>query len=180
MLTILNSPEERDRSASSRLEIWAAAWEMIKEYPMGVGIGQFEHEIGAYLDPGVRHSPDAHNTYVLCAAETGFPGLAAFLLTLGAAWYTLARLSRRVRTRLSDPDQFELMIYASRLSLIVYMVGGLFTSRFYTEGMWMLIMLPACLARAVENELRVEVREEAKLRSFLTALGRQGSLMPAT
>lgn len=180
MLTILSSPEERDKSAASRLEIWAASWEMFKEYPMGVGIGQFEQKISAYLAPGVKSNPDAHNTYVLCAGETGFLGLAAFLLTLGAGWYTLAKLSRRVKAKLPNPDQLELMIYASRLSLIVYMVGGIFTSRFYTEGMWMLIMLPACLARAVENELRVEAREEAKLGSLLTELGKQGNLLPAT
>jgi putative inorganic carbon (hco3(-)) transporter len=167
MVTIFSSAEERDRSASSRLVIWQAAWEMVKDHPLGVGVGHFRYIVGDYTDDPDLANRDAHNSFVLCAAETGIPGLIAYLVTLGVAWHTLSHLNRKIRTQLANPDLFEMLVFANRLSLLVYAVGGLFVSRFYTEGGWLFIVLPACLDRAVENEIRVEAREELVLRARL-------------
>lgn len=182
MFTILNPPGERDRSAASRLMIWRAAWEMIQENPWGVGIGQFRNRIGDYSRDPLVAGRDAHNTFVLCAAETGLLGLAVYLCALATSWYTLSRVSRIVRHRLVDRDLFELMIFANRLALLVYMISGLFVSRFYTEGGWIFMMLPACLDRAVENEIRVEARQTAALLAHNMELDgvRVGSLLPAS
>jgi O-antigen ligase len=166
MATIFSSAEERDKSAGSRLIIWSAAWEMFKDYPQGVGIGRFEYEIGQYAPealPRQSNRRDAHNTYVLCAGETGIIGLAAFLTTLGLAWWTLGYAHRNVRRHLDDSDLFELIIFANRLALLVYMIAGCFVSRFYTEGMWIFIIMPACIARAVNNEIRDTADEEIVL-----------------
>ncbi len=163
MITILSPAEQRDTSASSRLDIWAAAWQLLKANPLGVGIGHFESAIGDYSKlPEVRER-DAHNSFVLCAAETGVPGLVFYLTTILASWLTLSRLARRVRSALTEPDRFELLIFANRLGIVVYLVGGLFVSRFYTEGAWWLLVLPVCLSRAVENEIRAEAREQIVL-----------------
>lgn len=158
MATILDTGEERDESAASRFEIWAAAWNMVKENPLGVGIGHFEEQIGRYGPETVR-GRDAHNTYVLCAGELGVPGLVVYVATVVAAWLTLGRVHKRVRSELSNTELFELLIFAARLALIVYMVSGIFVSRLYTEGAWWLIVLPACLVRAVENECRSPVQQ---------------------
>ena len=170
MVTIVSSKEERDQSAASRLLIWTAAWEMLKDKPMGVGIGQFQRRIGRYVsvDQADLQHRDAHNTFILCVGELGYPGLAALLLTLGMSWGTLASVNRRAKAELSDPDLFELFVFANRLALLVYVVSGMFASRFYTEGMWMLVVLPVCLARAVENEIRVEAHEEVRLEKLLS------------
>ena len=82
-----------------------------------------------------------------------------FLAVLFGAWWTLNKLSRQVKT-LKNKDLLELMIFANRLALMVYMISGCFVSRLYTEGMWILIALPVCIARAVENEVRVEAEEK--------------------
>ncbi len=158
MITIFSSAEERDKSSANRLIIWASAWRMIQEKPMGVGIGRFEYEISQYAPPEIFAEEgsarrDAHNTFILCAAELGVLGLTAFLSTVGLAWWTLGRLSKQVR-ELENPDLLELIIFANRLSLLVYMVSGLFVSRLYTEGMWIFLTLPVCLHRAVYNEIR--------------------------
>ena len=162
MQTIFSSVEERDQSAASRLVIWTAAWEMIKDNPMGVGIGQFSRNSARYStsqDVDILRR-DAHNTFVLCAGETGIPGLAAFLLTLAIAWRTLSRLNREVKAKLSNPALFEMFIFANRMALLVYIVAGMFVSRFYTEGWWWLVILPVCISRAVHNEIRAEARQE--------------------
>lgn len=167
MVTIFSSAEERDKSASSRLVIWQGAWEILKDHPLGVGVGHFRYVIGKYTEEPDLANRDAHNSFILCATETGVPGLIAYVATLAVAWGTLSRLSRKVRKRLADPDLFEMLVFANRLSLLVYAVAGLFVSRFYTEGAWLFIVLPACIDRAVENEIRAEAKQELILRSRL-------------
>ncbi len=167
MVTIFSSAEERDRSASSRLMIWQAAINMVKDHPLGVGIGHFSQFIGYYTPDADLANRDAHNSYILCLAELGIPGLVAYLGTLVVAWRTLSRLNRRIRRELANGDLFELFVFANRLALLVYAVAGLFVSRFYTEGAWIFVMLPACLERAVSNELRVQAREDLMLQTRL-------------
>lgn len=188
MKTIVSSHQEREVSSAARLLIWASAWEMIKDNPFGVGVGQFQRMTNRYTTPELRMlygnpatesvnmiARDAHNSFILCAAETGVLGLACFLLTLIMSWGTLSRLRRRARRYLSDPAMFEMMVFANRMALLIYLVGGMFTSRFYTEGFWWMVILPVCLKRAVENEIREEVREQATVRMLLEDWMRQGN-----
>ncbi|MEP0842930.1 MAG: O-antigen ligase family protein [Phycisphaerae bacterium] len=154
MATIVRPSEGRDQSADTRLVIWSAAWEMIRANPLGVGVGHFSAEIGRYARVAGLDRRDAHNSFLLCAAETGWLGLAAYLATLFMAWRTLTHLARQTRRDLLGDDRLELIVFANRMALLVYMVGGLFSSRFYMEGQWILIALTVCTARVVENELR--------------------------
>jgi O-antigen ligase len=95
-----------------RLNIWAAALEMIKAHPLfGVGFGHFSWRMLSYLrDLGVipsigpyAESNLAHNTTLSVAAELGLVGLTlyGFLLwgvfktardSAGAAWGNVGRL----------------------------------------------------------------------------------------
>ncbi len=176
MMTIFVSADERDASASGRLEIWAAAWRMFQVHPWGVGIARFENEIGAFIQDTGLNWRDAHNSYVLCATETGILGVIFYLGTIALSWRALARARRRARAELDDPDFFELVIFANRLALLVFLASGMFVSRFYTEGAWWLIAMPVCIERAVANEIRVEAREEDALAVEVAKLARSGKL----
>lgn len=177
MITIFSSAEERDRSASSRLVLWQAAWEMLKEHPLGVGVGHFRYMIGDYTQDPTLANRDAHNSFILCVSETGIPGLIAYVATLAVSWHTLSQLNRRIRARLMNPDLFEMLVFANRLALLVYVIGGFFVSRFYTEGGWWFVVLPVCLERAVENEIRAQAKGELILR---TQMERASLLWPPT
>jgi len=170
MMTITSSGEEREGSAAIRLGIWRGAWEMFKEHPWGIGVGYFRYRIGNYVDDPFLAGRDAHNSFVICATELGFLGLAFYVGALTIAWCTLSRLSKRIRTQLPDPGLFELLVLAARLALIVYVISGLFVSRFYTEGAWWFIVLPVCLKRAVENEIHEEVQQEVKIQKLIPGL----------
>ncbi len=173
MLTIASPSEERDQSAAVRLVVWRAAWDMFRDHVMGVGVGQFQWQIRQYSEELNWIRRDAHNTYILCACELGVFGLMVYLATLGGSWWTLNHAIRRARQRLPSPGRYELIIFASRISLVVYAVSGLFVSRLYTEGAWWLIMLPVCIHRAVESEIHAEARVEeqvyARLARWLTS-----------
>jgi O-antigen ligase len=156
---VVSGDEQRESSSASRFMIWSAAWDMFKSNPLGVGAGQFEWQVKRYSDELENRNRDAHNSLVLCAGELGVPGLLAYLGTLVLAWMTLNQAARQVRYHVREADFFEWTILANRLALITYLVAGLFVSRLYTEGMWWLILMPVCLSRAVENEIRAQVAE---------------------
>ncbi len=83
-----------DASAGKRLLLWQGAIEMIKDQPLfGFGYGVFPSVIGLYV-PQLPFT-DAHNTYLILAAEMGIPALLIFLIILVMliknAWWLLAR-----------------------------------------------------------------------------------------
>lgn len=78
--------EQLEVSARSRLQIWSGAGRMIMEHPFGIGLNRFQGEIGSYAEVS---NLDAHNSYVLVAAEGGLHSLLVLLFVL-AGFVTLA------------------------------------------------------------------------------------------
>lgn len=70
--------ESLESSAQTRVEIWKGALKMIKDYPLfGIGYGLFYQRIQYYWRQA--RPIDAHNTYLIIAAEMGVPALVIFL-----------------------------------------------------------------------------------------------------
>ena len=84
-----------DKSSAYRLILWKAGFRMVREHPLtGVGLGRFSAVVGGYTEVQLsKNDPnDAHNAYLLTAAEMGIPGIlimVVLLLTLGAAAFRL-------------------------------------------------------------------------------------------
>jgi putative inorganic carbon (HCO3(-)) transporter len=79
--------QDLEGSSASRIKIWLGAIEMIKEHPMwGVGYETFPHFIRSYTRGEIGYM-DAHNSYLLIAAEMGIPTLLVFLLVLAMVWH---------------------------------------------------------------------------------------------
>jgi len=80
-------------SVLERTAHWLAGLRMFEAHPWtGVGLGNYataydDYRLPAWEDP-LGH---AHNVYINLAAETGLPGLLAYLLFLGVAMTSLAR-----------------------------------------------------------------------------------------
>jgi O-antigen ligase len=112
--------EEVDRSAALRIEIWKATIEMIKEHPWtGISFGRFKNQLHRFIDLG--RQMDAHNAYLILAAEQGLPALALFVLTLLVLYRVTVVVYRR------HPDPF---IRATALGFL----GGL--SGLFMANMW--------------------------------------------
>jgi putative inorganic carbon (HCO3(-)) transporter len=148
--TITASAEERDASASSRLEIWEAAVRMTKDHPFGIGAGNFFQTISRYNPLHVGR--DTHNTYLRCAAEVGVPGIALLLLLIFNAFRCLWRLFRDVRELPGGQSGQTLYVaYGLLVSLVACLVGCITMTLLYVEFLWWLLALPVCLERAVAN-----------------------------
>jgi O-antigen ligase len=149
----INAPEEeRDASAQARIDVWRGGARMAAANPMGVGPGNFRHAIGRYAPE--YPDRDAHNAFVRCAGELGFPGLILYIAVIGNAFRVLGRVARRARN-LPDADgvKFLYMAYGIGVGLIIYLGCGLTVSTLYGEGLWWLFLLPVCLDRALDNVL---------------------------
>jgi hypothetical protein len=151
MGTLEASERQRDHSAQARLRFWGAGLHMLQDHPLGVGPGNFSVCVANYLDleeeGGVS---DAHNTYIRCAAELGWPGLTLFVCLIGNAFYTLSKVQRSIGAQI-DREGLAWQVVALRLSLIIYLVCGIFGSHTYMETLWWLLLLPAALERAAAN-----------------------------
>ena len=146
-----------DGSAQTRIKIWEGALQMIKDHPWwGVGYGAFPAFIPHYTE-GEIGLMDAHNSYLLIAAEMGIPTLLVFLLLLFMALYYTYWLYRHTE----DP-----MIQAVALGFLAGLFGLIVTNMFgsrmddqaVSSYFWILCGL---IMRAVLMERQV-IREKRK------------------
>jgi O-antigen ligase len=82
-------------AAAERLAHWHAGWDMFRDYPAtGVGVGNFNVRFEEYaVREGFRISQGhAHNYYIHTLAETGLPGLLAYLTLLASVFALAARV----------------------------------------------------------------------------------------
>jgi O-antigen ligase len=91
-----------DKSSAYRLILWRAAWRMVRERPLtGVGLGCFSLVVGHYTEVQLsKEDPnDAHNAFILIAAENGIPALLLAVLLLATFATVAARVYLRSRYR---------------------------------------------------------------------------------
>ncbi|MEX2213431.1 MAG: O-antigen ligase family protein [Phycisphaeraceae bacterium] len=81
--------EDLDASAESRFSTWRAAWECIKEHPLGVGPRNF----GAYATQyGLSAGKAVHNLYLQTGADYGIPGLICLMMFYGSTFVNTFRM----------------------------------------------------------------------------------------
>ncbi|MDD5557257.1 MAG: O-antigen ligase family protein [bacterium] len=86
-----------EESAQGRMEIWKGGIRMIAANPiLGVGYGQFPPLLPYYSM--MPYPMDAHNAYILIAAEMGLPALIVFLLIT----WRLFKYSLHIYTHCAD------------------------------------------------------------------------------
>jgi len=158
MQTVLRPTEYgEDSTIQARLELWHAAWLMFKDYPMGVGVGQYKFVIEQYDTGEFTHAFGlprrvTHNTYLLCASELGFHGFIVFVALMGLSLLKVRRCVKLARDS-DDPRETRLFAYGCLLAMVIYMTASAFTDRLYTESFWWVLALPVCLERALLHEL---------------------------
>jgi O-antigen ligase len=148
--------EDLDKSSATRLVIWRGAVEMIKAHPiLGVGLGRFGELITNYAR--LDHARDAHNAYLITAAEMGLPALSLFLATLAYLVWVANRVYRR------HPERF---VRATALGLLGGLSGlamaNMFGSRINAPEVASYIWILAALIARADLELKARPRHPSR------------------
>jgi O-antigen ligase len=128
-LTSFAGEGQRDSSAVSRLDLWAACLDqMVKNPILGVGPDHMPLLMDQY---GYPKGKEAHTLWLQIGAELGFPGL----LALGSYYgFCLIRLWPIARGRRAVPDPW--LAYLARMvvaSLVGFVVSAQFVSLEFLE-----------------------------------------------
>jgi O-antigen ligase len=152
LLTLSGSPGEL-----SRVDFWKAALRMIADHPFGVGIKHYERLISTY-DRRIGRM-DAHNTYVLCCAETGILGMALFMVIIAQSFLSVKRAFRNAVNH-SQRSEVEIIGCSLFAALLIITIGLMTTHSILYSGMlWILLSLPIIYERVVSNAVTIEEGE---------------------
>jgi O-antigen ligase len=148
--TISVSEEELDESAASRFRLWEAGAKMFFDHPLGIGIGNWYQTIGRYIPEYA--GKDSHNTYVKALAELGILGITLFALLILGALRQLWKIRETAHAMDNGVgDDFLHLSFGLGLCLVVMLVCGLTITMTYGEFFWIMLFLPVCLQRALDN-----------------------------
>jgi O-antigen ligase len=121
--TAFANAEDRDASAESRVQLWAACWDSMQKHPLGLGPDHFPLIVEQY---GYSKGKQAHTLWLQTGADLGIPGLillgSFYLICMRRLW-PLAR----ARVPLSDP-WFSYLAQMVISSLTGFMVAAQFVS----------------------------------------------------
>ena len=124
-----------DEAVTGRFDAWSEGLQMLKSQPLlGVGYGLF-------ID---HHDLTAHNSLVLCFAETGLIG---YFFWFGLIVITFAQLQGLRRLPGNQPVDDQLRHWAStlQLSMIGFMTAAMFLSRTFVPMLYLLLGLSVAL-----------------------------------
>lgn len=149
-------------STSSRAAIWTRALKLIRAHPLlGVGVGNYSDAISELPIPGPPRdsysvgafNAHAHNIVLQVAAESGIPGVIAFLLIW---WRMLNRLSRSWSR--TSTGVLSLALSCALFSIFVgslsqyQMRDGMIAAERMSFLLWTLLAAAAALARLQGND----------------------------
>lgn len=115
--TAFASSDELDDSAESRLRLWSACIDSMKQRPLGVGTGNWGEVVVEY---GFKQGKLAHSLWLQLGAELGVVGLGLLALVFGTILWRLWPYTREA-TYVDDPWSRHLarMVVASLAGFIV-------------------------------------------------------------
>jgi putative inorganic carbon (hco3(-)) transporter len=141
-MTTFSGSEERDRSASSRMDFWRAGMMLIKDYPLGQGGYAFKTVHGSRYLEKVTGDPTArsvHQGYINEACEWGIQGLALRLsVLLGGLYLGWRNAKHAMRVNRWYLAGVNLSLVASLTGLMVQSFFGTFLDNEW--GIYMVAM----------------------------------------
>ncbi|HLV43616.1 MAG TPA: O-antigen ligase family protein [Aggregatilineales bacterium] len=142
-----------DRAIEGRLTEMVVAARIFADYPwVGVGPGVYKYysraysnEVGLLQLTGTR---EAHSLYLALAADTGLPGILAFLAIAFTAIFDLGRVRRQFR---STNRAYANMSSGVLLGLVSYLTTGIFLHMAYERYFWLMLGIAVAAANIARN-----------------------------
>jgi putative inorganic carbon (HCO3(-)) transporter len=138
MKTITTSQEEMDSSSAGRVYFWNVGIKMANNHPLlGVGHGGFRAAYDSYDLSNGRYGParSIHSMWFGILAETGYTGLALFLILFIVSWRSCVYARKLCGNDISKAF-VKGCATAVETGLITAAVGGTFLSFQYIEMLW--------------------------------------------
>ena len=143
----LQEIENEDTSGSSRMVFWWTTFDMLEDYPLGLGINGYNLLAPQYMDDetrgGVEHR-SVHSMWFQGLSELGWLGFGFFCCLL----LSLFRLSRKAKKFVMSKEDTRayFQILAIECALLGYLAAGTFINRFRAEILyWMILFLAVAI-----------------------------------
>lgn len=141
MLTTFQS-DDHDYNKDSRKELWSAAWEMFKDYPLGVGPANYPVRLPDYqsdfFGDKSMWGKEAHSIWFTLLPELGIPGVLLYFTLLFANFRDL-RYLRNLQTHDEGLRRLTYFLAAALFTAIAgYLASGSFISVLYYPHYWYL------------------------------------------
>jgi hypothetical protein len=153
----------RDLAFFERMIYWLSGWNVFADYPFGVGLGNsgfyiFDRLHGAGWESyeirdviyQANQIPNSKNLWTRLLSETGFIGLAIFLVWLYVLWRS-AGLTRRSKT-----SELKIMGLAGQLFLLAFLLEGFSIDSFAMPYEWIMAGLISASGWLYRKEFAVE------------------------
>ena len=144
---------EEDSSVRGMINAWKTALNLAKDRPLiGGGVETFIRPVFRIYAPVRSNVHDVHSVYFEVLGEHGFVALGLFILLMLYSLSTAQKLKKTVR----DNHDFKWVEdYSSmfQMSLIAYMVGGLFLGRAYFDLYYHIIAMIIIMQALVNKEI---------------------------
>lgn len=165
MATLTEVSENSRESGASRTVFWFTTFDMLEDYPMGLGVWGYQALAPLYMDDetrgGVLHRA-VHSTWFQGLSEVGYIGFACFLAML----YTAFRLTRKAKLQMIKEKMYDIYfkILAVECGLLGYLAAATFIDRFRAEILYWMILFMALAVKFYYLD-RVNTSESRKLDS---------------
>ncbi len=154
--SIFADQQERDTSAASRFLTWGAAWECIKDNPLGVGPRNFNTVSHLY---GLDRNKSVHNLFLQTGADYGVLGMAGLaIFYFGSMWSAFRMALMRTAKRLGWPRYFGHMIC---IALGGFLICSQFIGVETVEAGFIISLLGLCTVSYVRQEARADASEDS-------------------
>ncbi len=168
-----------DESAMGRLYAWQAAFNMALARPLnGVGIDNFIPNFWLYTPHWTGFNKAVHSTWLGVLAETGFPGLIAFV-TMIVVSARMALVASRLLRRHDAPAPVQAVAFAIVAGLAGFCASGTFLTQGFTWPAYILIALSAAVSHYAkpfaEREAIAPFAREIRLNSRENGQSRAGT-----
>jgi len=163
MATLAN-PEDEGASGSHRYHIWLSTFDLLEDYPFGVGAYGFEKLSPNYVDESLffygQKFKAVHSIWFQALGEIGWHGFIIFCLLIISTYLALRRIKRKCKKE-NDHHLFYLG-QALQSAFVTLLVTSSFINQFRVQIIYWFILFTACLYSIVINNAQTRYKKEVE------------------